>query len=92
MVWLEGGNNEMLKGLTHGFLWASLVIPKSETNIWTELRDKSRRMTSLEALAEKPQNIPSVFGVAAWINEDPELKEKYVKSYSLALNKAHLGL
>lgn len=81
LVWLEGGNNDMYKGLTHGFLWASLVIPNTDTEIWNELRDKSKKLSSLQVFEDKPQNRPAALGVAAWINQDANLKEQYIKSY-----------
>ncbi|WP_295900356.1 hypothetical protein [uncultured Bdellovibrio sp.] len=82
LIWLEGGNNDMVKGITHGFLWASLVIPKSDTEIWNELRDKSRKLIDLRVMQEKPQNRPAAYGLAAYITGDQGFKDQYVKSYS----------
>ncbi|MBV2168601.1 MAG: hypothetical protein KUL82_07830 [Bdellovibrio sp.] len=81
LVWLEGGNNDMLKGLTHGFMWAGLVIPKSDTETWNELKEKSRRLIDLKIMSEKPHNKPPALGLAAWMTGDPSLKEQYIKSY-----------
>jgi hypothetical protein len=80
-MWLEGGNNDMIKGITHSFLWASLVIPKTETDIWNQLKEKSRRIAELDVMEEKPQNKPIAIGLAAWLNDDKDLREKYVKAY-----------
>lgn len=79
--WMSGGNNDMLKGITHSFLWASEVIPRTDTEIWNELKVKSRRLINLNVLNEKPQNRPVALGLAALINNDTELRKKYIKSY-----------
>lgn len=81
IVWIEGGNNDMVKGITHSFLWASLVIPRTDTEIWNQLREKSRRLISLKVMDKKAQNRPVALGLAALINQDQELREEYLKSY-----------
>ncbi|WP_374076690.1 hypothetical protein [Bdellovibrio bacteriovorus] len=81
LIWLEGGNNDMLKGITHGFLWASLVIPKSDTEVWNALREKSRKLIELRIVSEKPQNKPAALGLAALITGDQGIKDQYVKAY-----------
>jgi|GEM_PF-656133 len=81
LIWLEGGNNDMVKGIFHGFLWASLVLPKSETDLWNQMREKSRGLADLKVVDEKPQNRPLALGLAALLTGDQELKKRYVKSY-----------
>lgn len=81
LIWLEGGNNDMLKGITHGFLWASLVIPKSDTEVWNALREKSRKLIELRIVSEKPQNRPAALGLAALITGDQGIKDQYIKAY-----------
>ncbi|MBS1971602.1 MAG: hypothetical protein JSU04_14925 [Bdellovibrionales bacterium] len=80
-MWLEGGNNDMIKGVAHSFLWASLVIPKTETDIWDQLKEKSRRLGELSVMEEKPQNKPTALGLAALINDDKDLRQKYIDAY-----------
>ncbi|WII73884.1 hypothetical protein QJS83_08335 [Bdellovibrio sp. 22V] len=87
LIWLEGGNNDMVKGILHGFLWAALVIPKTDTEIWNELRDKSKKLEGLRIIQEKEQNKPAALGLAAWINNDPSLKERYERSFNTVKNK-----
>lgn len=82
LIWREGGNNDMIKGITHSFLWASLVVPKSETEFWKALKESSQRLIDLKVISEKPQNRPIALGLAALINEDQELRKKYIKSYN----------
>ncbi|KYG60751.1 hypothetical protein AZI85_12230 [Bdellovibrio bacteriovorus] len=82
LIWLEGGNNDMVKGITHGFLWASLVIPTSDTEIWNELREKSRRLPDLRIMSEKPQNMPAALGLATLFTGDASYKERYLKSFN----------
>jgi len=79
--WMSGGNNDMLKGITHSFMWATEVIPRSETEIWNQLREKSRRLLQLNVLDEKPQNKPVALGLAALINDDAKLRGQYIKAY-----------
>lgn len=80
-IWLEGGNNDMIKGITHGMLWASLVIPKSDAEIWNALREKSRRLIDLQIMTDKPQNRAAALGLAAWITGDSAFREQYRKVY-----------
>ncbi|WP_413291381.1 hypothetical protein [Bdellovibrio sp. HCB337] len=81
LMWMEGGNNDMVKGITHSFMWATLVIPRSDTEIWDQLKEKSRRLIDLEVMDKKAQNRPVALGLAALITQDKELREKYLKSY-----------
>ncbi len=81
IIWLEGGSADMLKGLAHGFLWASMVIPDSDTETWGHLREKSRRLIDLNATQEQPSNKSMALGLAALINRDSNLQEQYVRSY-----------
>lgn len=81
VMWLEGGNNDMIKGITHGMLAASLVIPESDTEIWEQLRDKSKKLLNLKVIDDKKQNLPHVLGLAALITKDPDFHKQYVKSY-----------
>ncbi|UOF00323.1 hypothetical protein [Bdellovibrio reynosensis] len=81
-IWLEGGNNDMVKGITHGFMWASLVIPKTDTEIWNGLREKSKKLIKLQIMEDKPQNKSAAYGLDAWINGNTDSKEKFEKFYS----------
>lgn len=91
LMWLEGGNNDMLRGITHSFLWASIVIPKTETDIWDQLKEKSRRLIDLQVMEEKKQNQPTAMGLAALINEDAALRDKYIKAYDSFRTKVLSG-
>lgn len=82
LMWMKGGNNDMVKGIFHGFMWAALVIPETDQEIWSELKEKSMRLLKLKVVEEKAQNRPLAYGLAALINKDGELKKEYVKSYS----------
>lgn len=81
LMWMSGGNNDMVKGITHSFMWASLVIPRSDTEIWNELKEKSLRLMHLKVMEKKAQNRPVALGLAALITQDEGLREKYLKSY-----------
>jgi hypothetical protein len=81
ILWLEGGNNDMYKGLTHSMMWASLVIPESDQEMWSHLRDKSRRMMGLRIFDEKSQNQAPTYGLVALINKDKNARDKYEGAY-----------
>ncbi|QDK36173.1 hypothetical protein [Bdellovibrio sp. NC01] len=82
IIWQEGGNNDMVKGIMHGFLWASIVIPESETEIWGHLKEKSARLIDLNVMDDKPQNRPLALGLAALITKQSGFRERYVKAYN----------
>ncbi|WP_413583096.1 hypothetical protein [Bdellovibrio sp. HCB288] len=81
MLWLEGGNNDMYKGLTHSMMWASLVIPESDKEMWDHLRDKSRRLLKLRIFDDKSQNQAPSYGLVALINKDKKALEDYRSAY-----------
>jgi hypothetical protein len=81
IMWLEGGNNDMVKGLAHAFLWASLVIPEEERAIWLHLKEKSLRLIKLRVVDEKIQNRTMALGLAALINKDSKLQREYANSF-----------
>lgn len=75
----EGLSEEnLLVGLAHGFLWASLVTPESDEKIWSELRLQSQRLL-------KAKNKGIVVGLAAWLAHGEE-RERLQKEYQ-ALKK-----
>ncbi len=81
IIWREGGNNDMLRGITHGFLWASRVLPQSDTALWSELRERSIALKDLRIVQEKKQNLPAALGLAALLTKDRSYKEKYLDAY-----------
>jgi hypothetical protein len=80
-VYMVGGNNDMLKGITHAFAWASLVIPENELEIWEQLRAKAKVLHHLTVVKEKPQNLAAAHGLNALINRDPEARKLYLESF-----------
>ncbi|NUN05102.1 MAG: hypothetical protein HUU57_05000 [Bdellovibrio sp.] len=81
IMWHEGGNNDMVKGIVHGYLWASLVLPESDVELRNELKDKAKKILSLKILTDKPQNQPAALGLAAYLTNDPQLKKRYKDIY-----------
>jgi hypothetical protein len=82
IMWLEGGNNDMVKGIAHAFLWATLVVPAEERAIWLHLKEKSLRLLKLRAIEERIQNRIMALGLAALLNQDSKLHEEYANSFS----------
>lgn len=81
LMWMVGGNNDMIKGITHGFLWAGLVLPKSETELWADLKRNSRKLIDLKVVWDKPQNKAAALGLAAWLTNDEAFKKEYIGYY-----------
>lgn len=79
--WREGGNNDMLKGITHGFMWAGLVLPESEVELWKSLKSNSRKLIDLQVVWDKPQNKAAALGLAAWLTKDEAFKKQYEGYY-----------
>ncbi len=81
--YIYGGNNDMIKGLFSGFLWAALTVPKSDTQFWNELKDHSLRLANLSVVDKRSLNLPLAIGIAAVVTGDPNLKETYERFYIL---------
>lgn len=77
LIYKVGGNNDMLRGITHGFLWASQVLPQADRELWAELREKSKRLIDLRVVNEKDQNKPAAWGLASLIAHDQASREAY---------------
>ncbi|MGE5085026.1 MAG: hypothetical protein ACM3MG_01915 [Bacillota bacterium] len=81
ILWLEGGNNDMIKGIIHALMWASIVVPHQDIETWEHLRDISRRLLDLNVMNEKSQNRGPALGLALLIDPNSGLHEQYVKAY-----------
>jgi hypothetical protein len=63
-------------------MWASLVIPESDVEMWSHLKDKSRRLLGLRTFDEKTQNQAPTYGLVALINKDKHARDKYENIYN----------
>lgn len=78
-IWLATGNNDMYKGLVHGFIWAYLTLPNTETALRASLLNHMQRVPDLTA-AQKMQNLGPAYGLRALAtksNKDRNLFTKY---------------
>lgn len=91
LIYKIGGNNDMLRGITHGFLWASQVLPKADRELWTELTEKSKRLIDLRIVNEKEQNKPAAWGLAALIAHDQASREAYDYHHSTLKKKISMN-
>lgn len=82
-IWRVQGNNDMFKGLIHGFIWSYFVLPKSEAQLKNELLAHMKRITKLKIAQEKSNLAPS-FGLRALATKSKKDKEKFIKHYILA--------
>lgn len=80
-VWLSTGNNDMYKGLVHGFIWAYLTLPATETALRNNLLEHMKRLPDLTA-AQKTQNKPLAFGLKALATNSKADRNLYTKSFS----------
>lgn len=77
LMYLLEGNNDMFKGITHSLMWATYVVPESDTETWNMMRKMAKQILNLEIIEEKKQNKPSAIGLAAIILKDKKLEEKF---------------
>ena len=90
-IYMEGGNNDMLRGITHGFLWASQVLPKTDKELWARLETNSKALINLNVVREKSQNKPAALGLAALIAHDKKAREDYDYLYSTLKKKIEMS-
>lgn len=83
LKYIYDGNNDMIKGIFNGFIWAALTIPRSDTQFWNELKEHSLRLPHLLVVEKGSLNLPLAIGIAAVVTEDPNLKEAYERFYVL---------
>lgn len=79
-IWLSTGNNDMYKGLIHGFIWAYLTLPESEKSTRQNLLEHMARLPYL-TVAEKIQNKAPAYGLRALALNSNEDREKFVKNF-----------
>jgi len=80
ITWLSGGNNDMVRGITHALLWAHLVIPENDP-FRAEMVQATKRVLELDILEEKEGNKPAAYGLAALILKDPVYKTHFHNIY-----------
>lgn len=81
ITWLDGGNNDMVRGITHALLWAHIVIPENDP-FRAQMVQATKRLLELNILEEKEGNKPAAYGIAALILKDPVYKTHFRKMYS----------
>jgi len=81
ITWLDGGNNDMVRGITHALMWAHIVIPENDP-FRAEMIQATKRVLELNILEEKEGNKPAAYGVAALILKDPVYKTHFHKMYN----------
>ncbi|MNJ90995.1 hypothetical protein D3C87_86380 [compost metagenome] len=89
LIWLDGGNSDMLQGIFHAFAWAHMVIPETERELWSQLRAQVVKLPELKAAKEKPQNLAQALGLVALYTGDAASKERYKSFYSLSSTKSN---
>lgn len=82
VVWLEGGNNDMFKGIIHGFIWAYNVLPDSEQALRNQLLEHMKRLPDL-TIARKIQNKALAYGLRALATGAEEDKKTFKDSFFL---------
>lgn len=81
LMYQPEGNNDMIKGVTHAFMWATYVIPESDKETWDLLKQKSLQLLGLSIFKDKIQNMPSAIGLAAIIHKSPFHEKKFRELY-----------
>ncbi|MCM2349371.1 MAG: hypothetical protein NDI69_05065 [Bacteriovoracaceae bacterium] len=85
-IWRAMGNNDMFKGLIHGFIWSYIIIPESETELRQELLKHMALLPKLEIAQEKFNKVPA-YGLRALVSKSEDDKKEFVKNFMLA----HMG-
>lgn len=80
-IWLYGGNNDMFKGLIHGFIWSYMVIPDSEVELRKQLLKHMEMVPNL-TVAKTKVNKAAAVGLRALATNSSSDKNNFVK-YSL---------
>lgn len=79
-VWRAIGNNDMYKGLIHGFIWAYKVLPESEQELRLELYKHMKLLPELE-VANSLSNKSSAYGLKALATKSIKDKKIFLDSY-----------
>ncbi|MGZ3772803.1 MAG: hypothetical protein ACXVCY_07860 [Pseudobdellovibrionaceae bacterium] len=79
-VWLSKGNNDMYKGLVHGFIAAYLVLPPSESALKNALLEHMKRVPDLNA-ADSRSNAPSAYGLRALATQNSDDRDAYESKF-----------
>lgn len=82
MKYLPGGNNDMIKGFYHAFVWAHEILPADDP-LRLELKEYCRRLPFLRIASRDlrhPGNISPALGLAA-LGGDPAALESFLKEY-----------
>lgn len=80
VIWLEGGNNDMFKGIIHGFIWAYNILPDSEQKLRNELLEHMKRLPDL-AISKKIQNKAIAYGLKALATGSNDDKKEFRKAF-----------
>lgn len=79
-IWRAMGNNDMFKGLIHGFIWSYIIIPESELELRSELLKHMKQLTKL-TIAERRSNTSPAFGLRALVTKSENDKKKFIKNF-----------
>ena len=92
--YVEGGNNDMIKGLFHAFAWAFEIFPE-EDSFLSEVKLHVQRLPDLKIAREynHPNNWIFTTGLAALATGDQKWRGKYLQYYGLVADAVNeLGL
>jgi hypothetical protein len=80
-TWLSSGNNDMYKGLIHGFIWAYKTLPDSEKETRDNLLIHMKRLPDLE-VANKIQNIAAAWGLRALATRSVSDRNLFIRYFN----------
>jgi hypothetical protein len=89
--YIKIGNNDMIKGLFHAFIWAYEILPPDDPFL-AEVSEHARRLPKLRISQEKvhPGNALSATGLAAIASGRMEDLYKYLAVYELVMQPVGL--
>ncbi|MGZ3771629.1 MAG: hypothetical protein ACXVCP_18785 [Bdellovibrio sp.] len=81
-IWQSKGNNDMFKGIVHGFISAYLALPQTETELRTKLLNHMARMPDLSVADNSSTNKSLAYGLRALATGSKDDRKTYTNNFS----------
>lgn len=82
IIWLDGGNSDMLQGVLHGLTWAYLVLPETERDLLNQIRAAVPKLLSLKEVQSNPRNRAQAQGLISLFLDSSNAKDEFRSYYS----------
>jgi hypothetical protein len=89
LLWLPGGNNDMIQGLFLGFTWAYKLLPENDPD-WLAVRDIVLRLENVKLKRVNSFNQVYIKGLKTLFTKDERSYQEYLNYYLKTDNIADL--